>query len=405
MPTDTAGRTGPPAPVGLRKGPIYLDYDSTTPVDPRVLDAILPYLTVSFGSAASSNHYGMAPRQALGQARKQVAQLIGAAAEAIIFTGSGSEANALAIAGVMLTYRGAGDPAEVITQPTEHPSVLETCRMLHRRNGVRVTYLPVGADGMVKAGDLAEVISPRTALVSIMIASHETGVLQPVGQLARIARQHGVPFHTDAAQAAGKIGLDVAQLGVDLLTVAGHKMYAPAGIGALYVRPGLLLEPIIAGGGQEWGLRAGTEPVALAAALGAAAELARGELTDGRPEELRQLRDGLHSRLDEYLPGLVYLNGHPGHRLPGTLNVGITGLRGTDLLAAAPGIAAFSGGACHSGSPQPSPASQSIPNDLDRAQAAMRLSLGRWTTDDEVERAAKEIAVTARALLAAAESR
>jgi len=283
----------------------------------------------------------------------------------------------------------------VITQPTEHPAILEACRALRDRHGVRVTYLPVGGDGRVDPADLAAAIGPRTALVSIMAANNETGVLQPIDRLARIAREHGAVFHTDAAQAAGKIPLDVTELGVDLLTVVGHKMYAPKGIAALYVRSGTRLEPVILGGGQVRGLRAGTEPVALAVALGAAAELARAELADGGPDRLRALRDRLHRRLEEALPGRVHLNGHAEHRLPGTLNVTITGVDGAALLDATPGVAASTGSACHTGTASPVLAAmQSGP-----PVTPLRLTLGRHTTPTDIDQAATLLTTAAQTLL------
>ncbi|HEU5157727.1 MAG TPA: cysteine desulfurase family protein [Streptosporangiaceae bacterium] len=385
-------------PPGLADGPIYLDYNATTPTDPRVVEAMLPYLTTHFGNPSSAHRYADRPRLALARARVQVANLIGASPEEIVFTGGGSESDALAIYGTVLACDRPG-AAEVITQPTEHPAVLEACRSLHRRHGTQIIYLPVDADGMVDPGDLAKAITPRTALISIMTANNETGVLQPIEELARIAREHGVPFHTDAAQAAGKIQLDAVELGVDLLSVAGHKLYAPKGIGALYIRTGLRIEALIAGGGQERGLRAGTEPIALAVGLGAAAELAGSELAAGGPELLRRLRDRLHGLLEDHLPGRVYLNGHADRRLPGTLNIGITGLRGSDVLAATPGIAAATGSACHAGQPEPSPVLQAMSDDIDRARSALRLTLGRWTTDDDIDRAAEQLTAAARRLL------
>jgi cysteine desulfurase len=389
--------TDPPAPAGLRDGPAYLDYNATTPVDPRVAEAMLPYLTTHFGNPSSGHHYAQQPRRALAAARQQVASLIGAAAHEIIFTGGASEADALAIIGTVAALRSPSE-IQVITQVTEHPAVLEACRALHRRYGTEVTYLPVGNDGRVSPQDLADALTPRAALVSIMAANNETGVLQPIGELARLSRQHGALFHTDAAQAAGKIPIDVKRLGVDLLTVAGHKMYAPKGVGALYIRPGVRLEPLVPGGGQERGLRAGTENVALAAGLGAAAALARSELASGGPQRLQELRDLLHRRLDELLPGLVSLNGHPQHRLPGTLNISITGTNGDQVLAAAPGIAAATGSACHAGSTEPSPVLLAMGYDKDRAASALRLTIGRWTTREEAGTAAANIAAAARNL-------
>jgi cysteine desulfurase len=386
------------APAALQGGPIYMDYNATTPVDPRVVEAMLPYLTTHFGNPSSGHTYAEQPRRALAAARKQVARLIGAAPDEIFFTGSGSEGDSLAIQGVILAHRRPAD-VQVITQVTEHPAVLEACRALHRRYGTTVTYLPVGNDGRVEPQDLAEAITPRTALVSIMAANNETGVLQPIGELARLTRQRGALFHTDAAQAVGKIPIDVRSLGVDLLTVVGHKMYAPKGVGALYVRSGVLLEPLIPGGGQERGLRAGTENVALAVGLGAAAELARHELADGGPQRLQELRDLLHRRLNDHLPGRVRLTGHPAQRLPGTLHISIIGVRGDALLAATAAIAAATGSACHAGSREPSPVLLAMPRDRGQALSALRLSLGRWTTRPDVERAAEAIATAAHCLL------
>jgi cysteine desulfurase len=384
---------------GLTGGPIYLDYNGTTPVDPRVAEAMAPYFAVHFGNPSSGHAYGARPRRALADARRQVTDLIGAGPDDIVFTGSGSEANALAIRGAPPR---SGGPTHVITQVTEHPAVLETCRALYRSHGIEVTYLPVAADGRVDPGDLAAALMPHTALVSIMTANNETGVIQPISELAKLTHEHGALFHTDAAQAVGKLPIDVDDLGVDLLTVVGHKMYAPKGVGALYLRPGLQLEPIISGGGQERGLRAGTESVAMAVALGHAATLAKHDLATGELDRIAELRDLLQQSLDAKLPGLIELNGHPGERLPGTLNVSISGVHGDELLAATPGIAASTGSACHSGISQPSPVLLAMGHTTDRAHSALRLTLGRWTTREEVEQAANLIAGSARTLLAEA---
>lgn len=381
---------------GLADGPIYLDYNATTPVDPRVTEAMLPYLTHHFGNPSSGHSYADRPRQALANARAQLADLIGAQAGDIVFTGGGTEADTLAIRGAILAQDA--QPVHVITQVTEHPAVLETCRTLHRLHNVQVTYLPVDRDGRVEPAQLADALTHRTRLVSVMAANNETGVVQPIGELAAIAHAHGALFHTDAAQAAGKIPLDITSLGIDLLTIAGHKMYAPKGIGALYLRPGLNLEPLIAGGGQERGLRAGTEPVALAVALGTAAQLAAHDLATGALARIAELRDLLHQQLTELLPGRVHLNGHPTHRLPGTLNISITGTRGDQLLAATPGIAATTGSACHTGIPEPSPVLTAMGHPAERALAALRLTLGRWTTHQDIQQAAEQIAATARTL-------
>lgn len=375
----------------LDDGPIYLDYNATTPVDPRVLDAALPYLTTHFGNPSSAHHYAAAPRTAVAAARRRVADLLGTRSDQIIFTGGGSETDDLAIRGSVLANRDRGDG--VITQVTEHPAVLATCRSLET-DGFQVTYLPVDGHGRVDPADLSHAISDRTALVSIMAGNAETGTLQPIAELAAIAHSHGAMFHTDAAQAVGKIHIHVDELGVDLLTVVGHKMYAPKGVGALYLRSGTSLQPTIRGGGQERGLRAGTENVALVVALGAAATIAAEEI-QGSVTRLAGLRDRLHHRLAERLPGRVELNGHPTKRLPGTLNISIAGTRGRELLASIPGIAAATGSACHEGVHQPSAVLTAMGLTADRANAALRLTLGRWTTEAEVDRAADLIAARA----------
>ncbi|MFF7793807.1 aminotransferase class V-fold PLP-dependent enzyme [Streptomyces sp. NPDC007991] len=385
-----------PAHPGLRGGPVYLDYNATTPVDPRVVDAMLPHLGHHFGNPSSSHSYGDHPRHALDQARAQVASLIGAGPDEIVFTGSGSEADNLALRGAVLSAKA--ERPHVITQVTEHPAVLETCRALERFHGADVTYLPVDHDGLVDPAALVAALTERTILVSVMAANNETGALQPIAELARITRAHGALFHCDAAQAAGKIPLDIRELGVDLLTVVGHKMYAPKGISALYVRQGVALEPFVYGGGQEGGLRAGTESVALAVALGTAAELAAGELADGAPDRIAALRDGLYRRLADTLPGGIHLNGPETGRLPNTLNVSIDGVLGHELLAAAPGLAASTGSACHSGTHTPSPVLTAMGLDEERALGALRLSLGRWSTPEDIETAATALLKAAAAL-------
>jgi cysteine desulfurase len=377
---------GPPPHPALAGGPVYLDYNATTPVDPRVAEAMLPHLTAGFGNPSSSHRYADAPRAALQQARAQVAGLIGACPAEIVFTGSGSEADLLAIRGAALA--ASRTRTRVITQCTEHPAVLETCRALQRLHGIRVTVLPVDADGVLDPATLAAAVDADTALVSVMAANNETGTLQPIRDLAAIAHQHGALFHCDAAQAVGKVPIDVHELGVDLLTVVGHKLYAPKGIAGLYVRDGIRLEPVVYGGGQERGLRAGTENVALAVALGTAASLAAAELADGTPARLATLRDDLHHQLCTALPGRVHRNGSAQHCLPNTLNVSIDGIHGHDLLAATPEIAASTGSACHSGSHTPSPVLTAMGLDPRRALGALRLSLGRWSTPQDIDTAA-----------------
>jgi cysteine desulfurase len=368
----------------LDGSPVYLDYNSTTPVDPRVAEAMCPYLADWFGNPASSHTYGAEAKRALARSRGQVADLIGADPSEIVFTGSGSEADNLALRGAVLAART--DRPHVITQVTEHPGILETCHALERHYGAEVTYLPVDGDGLVDPAALASALTERTVLVSVMAANNETGALQPITELVRITRAHGALFHCDAAQAVGKIPLDVGDLGVDLMTFVGHKMYAPKGIAALYVRQDVTLEPLIYGGGQEHGLRSGTENVALSVALGAAARLAAEDLAEAGDRHIAALRDRLHAGLTTRLPGRIRLNGPAESRLPNTLNISIDGIRGHDLLEAVPEIAASTGSACHSGDHRPSPVLSAMGLPDSRSLAALRISLGRWTTADDIDR-------------------
>jgi cysteine desulfurase len=315
-----------------------------------------------------------------------------------VFTGSGSEADALAIRGSVLAALDT-DPArwtavrrpQVITQATEHPAVLAACRHLAHWHDVEVTVLDVDGDGLLHPADLAAALTDRTVLVTVMHANNETGTLQPIADLARITHAAGALLHTDAAQTAGKIPLDVAALDVDLLTLVGHKMYAPKGIAALYLRDGVHLEPMVGGGGQEGGLRAGTENLPHILALGAAAELAADDLAAGEPDRLAALRDRLHHALASALPGRVLLNGHPQQRLPHTLNISISGTAGEAMLATVPQIAASTGSACHSGHTEPSPVLTAMGLPTDRALAALRLSLGRWSTAEQIDHAVTQI--------------
>ncbi len=376
---------------GLANGPIYLDYNATTPIDARVVDSMLPYLTSGFGNPSSDHDYGTGPRGALSRARDDISALVGGRGGRIVLTGSGSEADNLAIRGAVL----ATSRRHVVTQATEHPAVLQTCRALVRLHGVTLTVLPVDRDGLVDPAQLAEAVTDGTALVSIMAANNETGAIQPIAALAAIAHERGAVFHCDAAQTVGKIPVDVGVSGVDLLTVVGHKLYAPKGVGALYVRAGTALEPLVYGGGQEGGLRAGTENVALAVGLGTAARLASDALADGEPDRIRLLRDRLHVRLAGALPGRVQRNGPLEPRLPNTLNVSVRGIAGHALLETVPGVAASTGSACHSGTHEPSPVLSAMGLPAERALAALRLSLGRWSTEDDVDRAADLIAAAA----------
>ena len=362
--------------------PIYLDYNATTPVDPRVAEAMLPYLREHFGNPSSGHVYGLRARAGVDGARERVAGLLGCAADELVFTGGGSEADNLAIKGVAEVYRDRGD--HIITSQIEHPAVLEPCRYLER-HGWRVTYLPVDRYGMVSPDDVAHAITARTILITIMHANNEVGTLQPLAAIGRIAHAHGVLFHTDAAQSVGKIPTRVEQLGTDLLTVAGHKLYAPKGVGALYARRGVQLEPVIHGAGHEGGRRAGTENVASIVGLGEACHIA-GEGLDESAARLQNLRDRLYQGLAAQVEG-AHLNGHPTERLPNTLNVSFPDIDGGALLAGVPEIAASTGSACHAGRTEPSAVllAQGVPRDL--ALGAVRLSLGRWTTQEEVDRA------------------
>ncbi|WP_052889178.1 cysteine desulfurase family protein [Thermogemmatispora carboxidivorans] len=388
---------------GLRSDLLYLDYNATTPVDPVVVEAMLPYLREHFGNPSSAHSYGWAAHQALERARAEVAMLLGCTPGEIIFTGGGSESDNLAIRGVVLARREQGN--HIITQVTEHPAVLNTCRALERLYGFRVTYLPVDEYGRVSPEQVERVIDRRTVLVSVMHANNETGTLQPLAEIAAIAHRYGALMHSDAAQSVGKITTSVADLGVDLLTVAGHKLYAPKGVGALYVRRGLgfALEPVLYGGGQEGGLRAGTENVAACVALGAACRLAA-ERLPSESARLRRLRDLLWQRLRESLGERIQLNGYPEERLPNTLNVSISGLSGEEILAATPEVAASTGSACHEGSTDPSPVLLAMGLSRGRALGALRLTLGRWSSVDEVERAAASLLRSIGALARAARS-
>jgi len=352
---------------------------------------MLPYLSTHFGNPSSSHGYGYRAHQAIDAARSQVAEILVCSPEEITFTGGGSESDNLAIRGIALAYLNKGN--HIITQVTEHPAVLNTCRALERLHGFRITYLPVDDSGCVSLESVEAAIDEETVLITIMHANNETGTLQPVAEIAQLAHKHGALIHTDAAQSVGKIPTQVEELGVDLLTVAGHKLYAPKGIGALYVRRGLELEPVIYGGGQESGRRAGTENVANMVALGVACKLAHEQLTESQVR-LQRLRDRLQKQLETYLPGQVYLNGHLTRRLPNTMNISIESVIGEDVLAVTPEIASSTGSACHEGSTDPSPVLLAMGISRERALGALRLTLGRWSTEEEIEKAARLLART-----------
>ncbi len=358
---------------------IYLDYNASTPIDPAVAAAMRPYLADHFGNPSSGHWASGEAKAALETARGQVAALLGCRSDEVVFTSGGSEANNLALKGLFFALRQKGE--HIITTTIEHPAIVEPCRFLERL-GARVTFLPVDGSGRVDPDDLRRAITPRTILVSIMHANNEVGTIQPVEECARIAHEHGILFHTDAAQAVGKIATDVNQLGVDLLTIAGHKVYAPKGVGALFVRRGVLLEPVVHGGGHEGGRRAGTESALLAVGLGTACELAR-DLS--AMDRVRSLRDHFWTQMQKQFGNRVVLNGHPSHRLPNTLNVSFVGQVGAEILARLDGIAATTGSACHSGLVELSPVLRAMGVGIDVGMGAVRFSLGRGTTGEELD--------------------
>jgi cysteine desulfurase len=364
--------------------PIYLDHNATTPVAPEVFAAMAPWLQEHFGNPSSSHAYGRRAAQAVGEARAQVAGLIGAQPQEIVFTGCATEANNLALLGVA---RAAGQSRRhLVITSIEHPAVAAPAMAL-RDQGWQVTVVDVDGSGRTSAAAVEQAMRPDTALVSVMHANNEVGTLQPTSKIAAITRARGILLHTDAAQSVGKLAVNVDALGVDLLTIAGHKFGAPKGIGALYVRTGTPIRAILHGADQEHGLRPGTENVALIVALGAASSLAAADLP-GLSDRLRTLRDRLHERLTTGVPALQ-LNGHLEHRLPNTLHVSFPGVSGRNLLAdAADTVAASLGSACHSELDAVGGVLAAMGIDAARASGAVRLSVGRTTGTDDIDRAA-----------------
>ena len=352
---------------------IYLDYNATTPLDPAVVDAMQPYLREHFGNPSSRHAYGRVAQEAVERARTQVADLLGATPEAIVFTGGGTEASNHAIKGVAFAALAKSAPADVhvVTSTIEHPATVEPCAFLERL-GCRITRVPVDREGLVDLDALGRALREPTTLVTIMHANNEVGTIQPIADIARLAHSRGALVHTDAAQSTGKIAVDIGELDVDLLSIAGHKVYAPKGVGALYVRPGLALEPLIHGAGHESGRRAGAENVPYMVALGTACDVARRSLPEAT-ERLRQLRDRLWTRLREGLGDAVVLNGHPTQRLSNTLNVNFVGHVGAELLDSIPELAASTGSACHEGQVHLSP-----------VLAAMGVQIGRASCRERV---------------------
>ena len=377
--------------------PIYLDHNATTPIDPVVREAMLPYLDEHFGNPSSGHVYGQRPKEAVRNAREQVAAFIGAAPEDIVFTSGGSESNNQAIIGAALANMQRGK--HIITSRIEHPAVLNTCRYLEERLGFRVTYLPVDEHGLVSPQRVRDAISRETILITVMHANNEVGTIEPIEEIGDIARQHGALFHTDAAQSCGKVEAHVERLKVDLLTIAGHKLYSPKGIGALFVRKDARLDPYIHGASQESGRRAGTENVAYIVGLGVACALAARALAE-HATEVEELRDRLHAGIVDGLgKDRVFLNGHPEKRLPNTLNVSIRGVVGEELLRQIPEIAASTGAACHAGSTEPSSVLLEMGLSREIALGALRLTLGRWSTRDEIDTAGRLIVEKAKSLL------
>jgi cysteine desulfurase len=367
--------------------PIYLDFNATTPVDPRALAAMRPFLEAEFGNPSSAHTYGKAAAEAVARARAQVASLLDAAPEEVVFTSCASESVNLAIKGVAFARRARG--RHLVTSAVEHPAVAEACRYLQREHGFEVTRVPVGGDGRVSADAVRAALRDETVLISLIHAQNETGVLQPVAEVGALARRRGIAFHVDASQAVGKVEVSARALGCDLLTVAGHKLYAPKGVGALYVRAGTELHPLIHGAPYEGGRRAGTANVPYVVALGEACEVAGELLRRGEPDRQR----GLCRRLWERLRAgaRVQLNGHPEARLPNTLNVSFLGEVGNELLARVPEIAASTGSACHAGVSEPSEVLLAMGMPAEVALGAVRLSVGRTTTEDEVDLAAERL--------------
>ncbi len=365
--------------------PIYLDYNASTPIDPAVAAAMQPFLEHAFGNPSSGHLASASAKAALEQARAQVAALLGCSSDEVVFTSGGSEANNLALKGAFFAQRLKGE--HIITTQIEHPAIHGPCKFLERL-GATVTYLSVDRAGRVDPDEVRRAVTPRTILISVMHANNEVGTIQPIAEIGRIAREHSVLFHTDAAQSVGKIPTNVETLQIDLLTIAGHKLYAPKGIGALYVRRGVTLEPLIHGAAHEHGRRAGTESALLAVGLGAACALAR----DLAPmTRVRNLRDRFWSALRHRFGNDVVLNGHPEHRLPNTLNVSFQNQVGAELLQRLDGVAASTGSACHAGHVELSPVLRAMGVPPDIGMGAIRFSLGRNTTARDVDNVLAQI--------------
>ena len=368
----------------MKNSPIYLDYNATTPIDPQVVAAMLPFLENHFGNPSSNHSFGRAANDVVDKSRQQVAALIGANPEEIVFTGGGSEASNQAIKGVVFAH-GLDKETHIITSAVEHPATVKPCEFL-RTLGCKITTVPVDGTGMVDPEDVRKALQTPTALVTVMHSNNEVGTLQPIREIARLAHEHGALMHTDVAQSLGKLPVDVNDLQVDFLSVAGHKLYAPKGVGALYIRRGVKIEPLIHGAGHESGRRAGTENVPYMVALGKACELAM-QSFPRVIDKLHGLRDRLWQQLQERFSGELVLNGHPELRLPNTLNVSFPGRIGAEILEKIPVVAASTGSACHEDQVTISPVLQAMKVQPNIAQGAIRLSVGRFTTEEEIDRA------------------
>jgi len=368
----------------MLKLPVYMDNNATTRTDPRVVEAMLPFFTEKYGNAASRNHpYGWEAEAAVEEAREQIGGLIGANAKEIIFTSGATESNNLALKGAAAMYKKKGN--HIITQATEHKAVLDPCKRLER-DGFKITTLPVDRHGQVHAEQIREAMTDKTILVSIMAANNEIGTLQPIKSIGKLCKEKGILFHTDAVQSAGKVALDVEEMGIDLLSLSAHKFYGPKGIGALYVRkkdPRVRLEPNIDGGGHERGMRSGTLAVPIIVGFGSAAAIARAEMGEESKRTFRlreRLRNGIMSQLPE-----SYLNGHPDERLPGNANISFAYVEGEGLMMGIKDVAVSSGSACTSASLEPSYVLRALGVGDELAHSSIRFGIGRFNTEAEVD--------------------
>ena len=376
------------------KKPIYLDYNATTPHDPEVIAAMRPFLEDEFGNPSSSHGYGLPPHKAVMQARRQVASLLNCRPQEIVFTSGGTESNNQALKGIAYAYRGKG--SHMITSQIEHPAILQVCAYLEE-NGCEVTYLPVDNQGLVSVSDVTDAVKANTVLITIMHANNEVGTIQPISEIGEIAKNRGVLLHTDAAQSIGKIPCEVDTLGVDLLSIAGHKVYAPKGVGALFIRDGVKLPNLMHGAGQEAGIRPGTENVLEIVGLGKACEIAKRDLASNRLH-MQQMRDRLFEGIKkECAP--IRLNGHPGQRLPNTLSLSFRDLEANRILEEIGlEVAASAGAACHSDKVEVSQVLKAMQVPLEWAKGTLRLTTGRMTTEADIDTAVRVIGDTVNKL-------